>query len=66
MSADGYVRYAPIDLVPITKVDFLGRGRPTHIAFGPGGMWFARFKGISSGTGTTFWGPACEEAVSPV
>lgn len=52
--------------MPLVKVDFLGRGRPVHIAYGPGGMYFARFKAIGSEAGTTVWGPPCEEALPPV
>jgi len=66
LSADGYARYGPVDLIPLVKVDLLGRGRPMHVAFGPGGMWFARFKGVTSAIGTTLWGPATTEATPPV
>jgi hypothetical protein len=66
MSSDGYARYCPIDLLPLIQVDLLGRGRPTHVAFGPGGMWFVRFKGITSNIGTTIWGPATAAATPPI
>jgi hypothetical protein len=58
--------YGPDDMIPLIKVDFLGRGRPFHVAFAPGGMWFIRFKPIGSGAATTVWGPACAKAEPPV
>lgn len=64
MSSDA--AYGTTDLIPLVKVDFLGRGRPEHIAYGPGGMWFARFKGISIEAKTTIWGPATEKAEPPI